>query len=254
MKFSINREQLLKPLQQVAAVVEKRQTLPVLSNVLLEVGDGQLSMTGTDLELELVARLPLEGEHQAGETTVPARKLVDIAKSLPAEADIRFEVDGERMLVRSGRSRFTLSTLPASEFPNLEEDAAGSTLDIQPGVLRGLIDRTAFSMAQQDVRYYLNGMLFELKPGRLRAVRALPRCRRIVRLGGYFAPKSGAARRSSTNACRGRVGSYSGSRATTVSRRRWQAPIRRTRRLARKTSPELKILLRLTMSLKAVKR
>ena len=170
MKFSINREQLLKPLQQVAAVVEKRQTLPVLSNVLLEVGDGQLSMTGTDLELELVARLPLEGEHQAGETTVPARKLVDIAKSLPAEADIRFEVDGERMLVRSGRSRFTLSTLPASEFPNLEEDAAGSTLDIQPGVLRGLIDRTAFSMAQQDVRYYLNGMLFELKPGRLRAV------------------------------------------------------------------------------------
>ena len=148
---------LFRSLQQVAAVVEKRQTLPVLSNVLLEVGDGQLSMTGTDLELELVARLPLEGEHQAGETTVPARKLVDIAKSLPAEADIRFEVDGERMLVRSGRSRFTLSTLPASEFPNLEEDAAGSSLDIQPGVLRGLIDRTAFSMAQQDVRYYLNG-------------------------------------------------------------------------------------------------
>jgi DNA polymerase-3 subunit beta len=170
MKFSINREQLLKPLQQVAAVVEKRQTLPVLSNVLLEVGDGQLSMTGTDLELELVARLPLEGELEPGETTVPARKLVDIAKSLPAEADIRFEVDGERMLVRSGRSRFTLSTLPASEFPNLEEDAAGSSLEIKPDVLRGLIDRTAFSMAQQDVRYYLNGMLFELKSGRLRAV------------------------------------------------------------------------------------
>lgn len=170
MKFSINREQLLKPLQQVAAVVEKRQTLPVLSNVLLEVGDGQLSMTGTDLELELVARLPLEGEQEPGETTVPARKLVDIAKSLPAEADIRFEVDGERMLVRSGRSRFTLSTLPASEFPNLEEDAAGSSLEMKPDVLRGLIDRTAFSMAQQDVRYYLNGMLFELKPGRLRAV------------------------------------------------------------------------------------
>ena len=132
MKFSINREQLLKPLQQVAAVVEKRQTLPVLSNVLMEVGDGQLSLTGTDLELELVARLPLEGEHQAGETTVPARKLVDIAKSLPAEADIRFEVDGERMLVRSGRSRFSLATLPASEFPNQEEDNSGSVLEIAP--------------------------------------------------------------------------------------------------------------------------
>ncbi|MGB1495962.1 DNA polymerase III subunit beta, partial [Alloalcanivorax venustensis] len=170
MKFSINREQLLKPLQQVAAVVEKRQTLPVLSNVLMEVGDGQLSLTGTDLELELVARLPLEGEHQAGETTVPARKLVDIAKSLPAEADIRFEVDGERMLVRSGRSRFSLATLPASEFPNQEEDNSGSVLEIAPHTLRQLIDHTAFSMAQQDVRYYLNGMLFELRSGMLRAV------------------------------------------------------------------------------------
>ena len=170
MKFSINREQLLKPLQQVAAVVEKRQTLPVLSNVLMEVSDGQPSLTGTDLELELVARLVLEGEHQGGETTVPARKLVDIAKSLPAEADIRFEVDGERMLVRSGRSRFTLSTLPASEFPNQDEDNSGSVLEIAPGTLRQLIEHTAFSMAQQDVRYYLNGMLFELRPDMLRAV------------------------------------------------------------------------------------
>lgn len=170
MKFSINREQLLKPLQQVAAVVEKRQTLPVLSNVLMEVSDGQLSLTGTDLELELVARLALEGEQQGGETTVPARKLVDIAKSLPAEADIRFELDGERMLVRSGRSRFSLSTLPASEFPNQDEDNSGSVLEIAPGKLRKLIDRTAFSMAQQDVRYYLNGMLFELRSNMLRAV------------------------------------------------------------------------------------
>lgn len=172
MKFVINREQLLKPLQQVAAVVEKRQTLPVLSNILMEVRDGQLSLTGTDLELELVARLVLEGESSMseGETTVPARKLVDIAKSLPAEADIRFELDGERMLVRSGRSRFSLSTLPASEFPGQDEDGAGSVLEVAPDSLRGLIDRTAFSMAQQDVRYYLNGMLLELRPGLLRAV------------------------------------------------------------------------------------
>lgn len=170
MKFSINREQMLKPLQQVAAVVEKRQTLPVLSNVLVEVTDGQLALTGTDLELELVARLPLEGEHQSGETTVPARKLVDIVKSLPAEADIRFEVDGERVLVRSGRSRFTLSTLPASEFPSQEEDKTSSVLEVEPDKLRQLIDRTAFSMAQQDVRYYLNGMLFELKQSTLRTV------------------------------------------------------------------------------------
>jgi len=170
MKFTINRELLLKPLQQVAGVVERRQTLPVLSNVLLEVTDQQLSVTGTDLELELVARLPLEGEIQSGETTVPARKLLDICKSLPAEADIRLEVDGERMVVRSGRSRFTLSTLPASEFPNLEEEVGGAQLEVAPDQLRRLIDSTAFSMAQQDVRYYLNGLLLELRKGRLRAV------------------------------------------------------------------------------------
>lgn len=170
MKFSINREQLLKPLQQVAAVVERRQTLPVLSNVLIEVSDGVLSLTGTDLELELVARLALEGEIQDGDTTVPARKLVDICKSLPAEAEIRFESDGERLLVRSGRSRFSLSTLPATEFPNREDESAGISFSIAPATLRQCIDRTAFSMAQQDVRYYLNGMLFELGENRLRTV------------------------------------------------------------------------------------
>ena len=143
MKFSINREQLLKPLQQVASVVERRQTLPVLSNVLLEVSGDRLSMTGTDLELELVARLGIGGEIRDGETTVPARKLVDICKSLPAEADIRFEIDGERLLIKSGRSRFTLATLPASEFPNLEEKTEGSAFAIAPGALRQLIDRTA---------------------------------------------------------------------------------------------------------------
>lgn len=170
MKFSINREVLLKPLQQVAGVVERRQTLPVLSNVLLEVVGQRLSLTGTDLELELVARLDLESDVEAGETTVPARKLLDICKSLPAEAEIRFELDGERLLVRSGRSRFTLATLPANEFPNLEENTGGETFSMAPSALRHLIDSTSFSMAQQDVRYYLNGMLFELKPTQMRTV------------------------------------------------------------------------------------
>lgn len=170
MKFSINRESLLKPLQQVAGVVERRQTLPVLSNVLLEVSGKRLSLTGTDLELELVARLDLEGDVQDGDTTVPARKLVDICKSLPAEAEIRFEVDGEKLLVRSGRSRFSLATLPANEFPSLDEATGGETFRMAPSALRHLIDSTAFSMAQQDVRYYLNGMLFEIKPSLIRSV------------------------------------------------------------------------------------
>lgn len=170
MKFTINREQFLKPLQQVAGVVERRQTLPVLSNVLLEVNDEDLRLTGTDLELELVARTGLEGESQVGESTVPARKLVDIVKSLPVWAEVRVELDGERLVVRSGRSRFTLSTLPASEFPRLDEEGDGTAFSMAPDALHGLIDRTAFSMAQQDVRYYLNGMLFELREGRVRAV------------------------------------------------------------------------------------
>ncbi|MDF1822585.1 MAG: DNA polymerase III subunit beta [Alcanivoracaceae bacterium] len=170
MKFSINREQLLKPLQQVAGVVERRQTLPVLSNVLLEVSGNKLSMTGTDLELELVARLDLDGDVQDGDTTVPARKLMDICKSLPAEADIRFEIDGERLLVRSGRSRFTLATLPSNEFPSLDEESGGDRFSVQPSALRNLIEKSGFSMAQQDVRYYLNGMLFELRKGLLRSV------------------------------------------------------------------------------------
>lgn len=170
MKFTIPREQLLKPLQQVAAVVEKRQTLPVLSNLLLQVNGQQLSLTGTDLELELVASLPLEGDVVDGATTVPARKLVDIARSLPANSEIRFELDGERMKVSSGRSRFSLSVLPAQEFPSLEENQASTRFTIAPDTLRALIDRTAFSMAQQDVRYYLNGMLFELISDRLRTV------------------------------------------------------------------------------------
>lgn len=170
MKFIINRERFLKPLQQVSGVVERRQTLPVLSNVLLEVSEGALVVTGTDLELELVARLGLEGQWETGEVTVPARKLLDICKSLPAEADIEVSLDGEKVRVRSGRSRFSLVTLPASEFPRVEEQEGGNSFSIDPSVLRDLIDRTAFSMAQQDVRYYLNGMLFELTRGRLRTV------------------------------------------------------------------------------------
>ena len=170
MKFSINREQLIKPLQQVASVVERRQTLPVLSNVLVSVVGNQVTMTGTDLELELVAALSVGGEVVDGETTIPARKLVDIVKSLPAESVIRFESDGEKIIVRAGRSRFSLATLPSTEFPSLEETSEGSTFTIKPGLMRSAIESTAFSMAQQDVRYYLNGMLFEVEGQRLRMV------------------------------------------------------------------------------------
>lgn len=171
MKFSISRDALLKPLNLVAGVVERRQTLPILSNVLMVLEGDQLSLTGTDLEVELVGRVALPSPVSApGEVTVPARKLVDICKSLPEGSEIQFTVEDGKVTVRSGRSRFTLSTLPAREFPAVEEGVGTHRFTVKQGQLRRLIDRTAFAMAQQDVRYYLNGMLLELKAGRLRVV------------------------------------------------------------------------------------
>lgn len=170
MKFSISRDALLKPLNLVAGVVERRQTLPVLSNVLLVLEGQQLSLTGTDLEVELVGRVPVDEASTAGEVTVPARKLVDICKSLPEGSDIHFSVEEGKATVRSGRSRFTLSTLPAREFPTVEEGAGTQQFSLKQGQLKRLIDRTGFAMAQQDVRYYLNGMLLEIRQGQLRVV------------------------------------------------------------------------------------
>ena len=170
MHFTIQREALLKPLQLVAGVVERRQTLPVLSNVLLVVEGQQLSLTGTDLEVELVGRVTLEDAAEPGEITVPARKLMDICKSLPSDALIDIRVDEQKLLVKAGRSRFTLSTLPANDFPTVEEGPGSLTFNLPQAKVRRLIERTSFAMAQQDVRYYLNGMLLEVQNGLLRAV------------------------------------------------------------------------------------
>ena len=170
MHFTIQREALLKPLQLVAGVVERRQTLPVLSNVLLVVQGQQLSLTGTDLEVELVGRVTLEEPAESGEITVPARKLMDICKSLPNDTLIDIRVDEQKLLIKAGRSRFTLTTLPASDFPQAEEGAGALTFSLAQGRLRRIIERTSFAMAQQDVRYYLNGMLLEVSSGLLRAV------------------------------------------------------------------------------------
>lgn len=170
MKFSINREVLLKPLQQVAGVVERRQTLPVLSNVLMVVEGNKLSLTGTDLEVELVATVALDNISEEGEITVPARKLLDICKSLDSDKDISFAQNDQKLIVKSGRSRFSLSTLPAGEFPNLEDGPGAVEIEILQSDLKRLISKTVFAMAQQDVRYYLNGMLLELKDNYIRTV------------------------------------------------------------------------------------
>lgn len=170
MKFIIEREQLLKPLQQVSSPLGGRPTLPILGNLLLKVSDGVLHLTGTDLEMEMMAAVPLDQPHENGETTVPARKFLDIWRGLPDGAQISVELDGDRLLVRSGRSRFSLSTLPASDFPNLDDWQSDVTFSLPQATLKRLIESTQFSMAHQDVRYYLNGMLFETSGSVLRTV------------------------------------------------------------------------------------
>ena len=169
MKLSAARDVLLKPLQAVIGVVERRQTMPILSNVLLVARDGELSVTATDLEVELVARAEVDVE-TGGEITVSGRKLLDICKALPDGAEISISIAGEKLAVRSGRSKFSLTTLPAAEFPTVEDIKAGQTITVPQEVLGRLIEKTHFSMAQQDVRYYLNGMLLEAGGKHLRAV------------------------------------------------------------------------------------
>jgi DNA polymerase-3 subunit beta len=169
MKLTATREEFLAPLQSVIGVVERRQTMPVLANVLLSARDNRLSITGTDLEVELVATRQVSVQ-QAGDVTIPGRKLLDIFKSLPEKTSVTLSTEGERVSIRGGRSRFTLSTLPATDFPVIEEINAQQTLTLEQGEFRRLIDKTHFSMAQQDVRYYLNGLLLETDGKILRAV------------------------------------------------------------------------------------
>src|ERR1700756_3106226 len=169
MKLTATREDILTPLQSVIGVVERRQTMPVLANVLLAARDGRISVTGTDLEVELVAASQANVS-QAGDITVPGRKLLDIFRSLPEKTSVPLSTEGERVSLRAGRSRFTLSSLPAAEFPLVEEINAQHTLSLAQGEFRRLIDKTYFSMAQQDVRYYLNGLLLETDGKSRRAV------------------------------------------------------------------------------------
>ena len=169
MQFSIQREALLKPLQQVVGVVERRQTLPVLANLLVKVSDGRLSLTGTDLEVEMMASAQAE-KLVEGEITIPARKLFDIVRALPDGARIELKLSGDRVALVAGRSRFTLTTLPASEFPTVDEIELVEKVSLPEDVLRDLMERTSFAMANQDVRYYLNGMLLDLQEHTLRCV------------------------------------------------------------------------------------
>jgi len=186
MKFIINREEILFPLQQIVSVIEKRQTMPILSNVLIVIEDNQLVLTGTDLEIQIIAKiniardgvyaenLPGAGSAIAtatpGSITVPARKFLDICRLLPSGAEIKFELVDGKVKIASGRSRFSLSCLPADNYPEFAESELENHLFINAGKFKKALDKTIFCMANQDVRYYLNGLLLNVSNSKLKLV------------------------------------------------------------------------------------
>lgn len=169
MKISIERETLLLALQAVANVVERRQTLPILSNILLSAEGSEVNLTATDMEVESVARIEATVS-RPGVITLPGRKLLDIVRSLPGQSSLVLEEKDKKVRIQTGRSRFTLSTLPASDFPALGYPAEEMALTLEGGQLQSLMGATQFAMAHQDVRYYLNGLLLEITGKMLRAV------------------------------------------------------------------------------------
>ncbi len=174
MRLKIAKESLVNVLSHVVGAVERRHTLNILSNVKVHASDTQLTITGSDLEVELVASTALEEGAclQSGESTVPARKLMDICKSLPNGALIDLQVtDDQRCIIVSGQSRFVLGTLPAEDYPLLTtEQTQGVQVHVSQRELKRLFEKTAFAMAVQDVRFYLTGTLLEIEQNQLRAV------------------------------------------------------------------------------------
>ncbi|MEI6746047.1 MAG: DNA polymerase III subunit beta, partial [Methylococcaceae bacterium] len=169
MKFTINREALLGPLQQIVSVIEKRQTMPVLANVLLFIENEQITMTGTDLEVQLISKFELPNA-TSGSITVPARKFLDICRLLPAGSEIKFEQNDDKVKITSNRSRFSLNCLPADNYPEFTEGDFEHQFVINAGQFKRALDKTTFCMANQDVRYYLNGLLLHISNSKLELV------------------------------------------------------------------------------------
>lgn len=171
MNIKIDRDVFLKPLSAVSSIVERRHTLPILSNLLLEAKQNKITLTATDLEMQI--SLSLQGTSDGDvSTTVSARKLLDICRSLPDQAEIAMNIQDNRMQLKAGKSRFNLQVLPASDYP-LMAKAIGETglvLTIAQKTLKKLLKQVEYAMAQQDIRYYLNGLLFEVSENRLNVV------------------------------------------------------------------------------------
>ena len=169
MKILINKEELLEPLLAISGVVERRQTLPILSNILIQAEEGIIRLTATDMEVESCFVISHDSTEQ-GKTTVPARKFLDIIKALPEDSNVELNIEEEKIRILSGKSKFTLSTMPANDFPAIENLEEIVSLRIPEKTLKQLLENTQFAMAHQDVRYYLNGLLIELDGNQIRSV------------------------------------------------------------------------------------
>lgn len=169
MMILTKRETLLASLLRIGGIVERRQTLPILANILINVKENELILTATDLEVEM--RTPTSATSEAEmDITLPARKLIDICRTLPEESKISITIDSERAILKSGKSRFTLGILPAHDYPSIEPTVSSHRFSVSEKLLKKILEKTQFAMAQQDVRYYLNGMLLEVADGMIRTV------------------------------------------------------------------------------------
>src|ERR1051325_3717561 len=171
MNIKINRDTLLKPLSSVSGIVERRHTLPILSNLLLEAKRDSIVLTATDLEMQISLSMDTAAGDELS-TTISAKKLLDICRSLPENAEITMSTQDSRIQVKAGKSRFNLQTLPAADYPVMSRSTtnAVATVTIAQGTLKRLFKQVEFAMAQQDIRYYLNGLLFEINANRLNVV------------------------------------------------------------------------------------
>tara|TARA_Y100000588_G_C14257862_1_gene926331 strand:- start:1191 stop:2297 length:1107 start_codon:yes stop_codon:yes gene_type:complete len=169
-EITLNKQELLQPLLTVAGAVDKKQSLAILANILIKLNDDKAYLTATDLEIEMTAVLPCESSQNAGAITVPAKKFVDIIRSLEDAACPKIIVEDSKVALKSGRSRFKLATLPADGYPNSEDEQSDFELQLPREKLLQLFQSTHFAMSQQDVRVFLNGLLLEVEPTELKAV------------------------------------------------------------------------------------
>ena len=170
MDFYIQKQDIVKALSLTLGVVEKRQTLPILSNVLIEVDEGSMQLTATDLESQISTSSNVSNFTSGGKTTAPAKKLRELCRLLPDNSEIHITLDGDKLVIESGTGKQNLKTLPSDGFPIFEEEGEGEAIQIDAKNLKTLISKTSFAMGNQDWRHYLNGLYITVEGNNILAV------------------------------------------------------------------------------------